>query len=63
VSLMRTFATIAICGAFIILVDAALDGTWPDHSSGGWLVLVGGFVVIGLGFHAAEALYESWRSR
>jgi len=62
-SLKRTLAIAFICGVFSILVDAAFDGRWPHHSPGGWLVFAGGLVVIALGFHVAEAIYESRKSR
>jgi len=59
----RTFAVVFICGFFSIFASAGLDGSWPNFSMSGFLVFVGGLVVISLGFIWFESMYESRKNR
>jgi hypothetical protein len=59
----RTFAIVFVSGFFSVLIDAWLDGGWPDFSVSGFLVFVSGLVVISLAFIGFESMYESRKDR
>jgi len=59
----RMFLIFLICGIFTLLVSAAFDREWPDHSAREWLVYVGGLVVIAVAFTVAERLVEKKRDQ
>ena len=54
----RSFAIVLICGFFSVLVDAALDGNWPNYSPWGWLGLPRLWLTLGVGGSQAASAAE-----
>ncbi len=59
----RTFAIVFVSGFFSVLVDAGLDGNWPNFSPSDFLIFVGGLVVISLAFIGFQSMYEARKNR
>jgi hypothetical protein len=62
-SLKRMFVTAVAACVFSILVDAVLEGAWPEFTAPGLDVLVGGLVVLSLVLTGLQALIEASKSR
>ena len=59
----RISATVFFGGLLPVLAEAALDGSWPDVSLSGFLLLVGGLAVISLAVIGGQSMYRSRKNR